>query len=69
MAEALGTNGDITTAFTKWLVANATVGPTAPADRNTKIRNELAQASAYNVTQPADLTTLLSRFLRTRNAP
>jgi hypothetical protein len=68
LAEALGSNGDITTAFTKWLAANATVG-SVPTDRNTKIRNELAQASAYNVTQPADLTTLLSRFLATRNAP
>jgi hypothetical protein len=68
MAEALGTNADLTTAFTKWLTANATVGA-VPRDRNTKMRNELAQASAYNVTQPADLTTLLTRFLRTRNAP
>lgn len=67
MAESLAA-GDLTTALVKWMNANATVG-SVPRDRNTKIRNELAQASAYNVTQPADLTTLLTRFIRTRSAP
>ncbi len=66
MAESLAA-GDLTTALVKWMNANATVGA-VPRDRNTKIRNELAQASAYNVTQPADVTTLLSRFIRTRSA-
>ena len=64
MSETLGTNADRTTAFTKWLAAE-----TGNADVNTRIRNSLAAAGAYNVTQPADLTTLLSRFLRTKDAP
>lgn len=67
MSESLSA-GDVTTALSKWITANATVGA-VPRDRNTKMRNELAQASAYNVAQPADLTTLLSRFIRTRAAP
>lgn len=55
-AESLGL-GDLTTAFAQWL---RTVGP----DVTTNIRDRLA--AHYSVAQPADNTTLVSRFLANR---
>ncbi len=49
--------GDLTTAFAAWL-------KTVPPDVNTKIRD--TRATQYSAAQPADLTTLLARFLQNR---
>lgn len=63
MAEALGTNADITTALVKWMATKSSGRP----DLNTRLRDALTTANS--LTPPRDLTSMLARFIKTRNAP
>lgn len=51
--------GDLTTALCKWLETVQAAG-----DQTTQIRELLA--TQYGTTQPADLTTIFTRFLKER---
>lgn len=68
MAETLGTNADITTALRKWLDGKGVSISGNVRDTNAVARNALKGTGGYNTTV-TDYTTLLTRFIRTRNAP
>lgn len=68
MAETLGTNADITTALQKWIAGKGTSISGNLRDTNAVCRNALKGTGGYNVAT-TDYTTLLTRFIRTRNAP
>lgn len=68
MAETLGTNADITTALTKWMKSKTVVISGNVRDTNAACRAALKGTGGYNTTV-TDYTTLLTRFIRTRNAP
>lgn len=55
---------DITTALTNWMKTNATLDALGNKDKNVKMRNLLAVD--YSRSQPADLTTMLSRLIKNR---
>lgn len=68
MAESLGNNADLTTAFTKWQKGEGVSISSNVRDTNSVMRANLQHSGAYNTTNP-DFTTLLVRFLNTRTAP
>lgn len=68
MAESLGSNADLTTAFTKWQKGEGVTVNSTVSDTNSVMRQHLQAAGAYNTTNP-DFTTLLTRFLKSRSAP
>jgi hypothetical protein len=68
MAESLGSNADLTTAFTKWKAGEGVSISSNVRDTNSVMRANLQHSGAYNTTNP-DFTTLLSLFLKTRSAP